>query len=102
MRKELEIISDILGPNNKVIKTDIVYKKVFELDNIEVEQFISSKGTIVKKYCTVVSDNKFYKVNSPYEYVASLIQPIEVKGFYSKSNKYEKDKIIQSRRSRSR
>lgn len=100
MRKELEVISDILGPNNRVVKKDVVYKKIFELDNIEVEHFISNKGTIVKKYCTVVSDNKFYKVNSTYEAIASLITPVEVKGFYSKSSKYEKDQKRITRRNR--
>jgi len=100
MRKELEIISDILGSNNRVVKRDVIYKKIFELDNIEVEEFISNKGTIVKKYCTLVVDNKFYKVNSPYEVVAAMIQPLEVKGFYSKTSKYEKDQKRSTRRNR--
>lgn len=91
MRKELEIISDIVGPNNRVVKKDVIYKKVFELDNIEVEHFISNKGIIVKKYCSVLSENKYYKVNSSYESIAKLITPVEVKGFYSKSTKYEKE-----------
>lgn len=101
MKKEFEVISDVIGNNNKIVKADIIYKKVFELDNIEVEQFISNRGQVVKKYCTVLCENKFYKVNSPYEYVLGLLTPTTVKGFYSKSNRYEKDqKRLQSRRNR--
>lgn len=100
MNKELEIISDIVGPNNRVVKRDVVYKKIFELDNIKAEEYISNKGTIVKKYCTIVYEDKFYKVNSPYEVIAAMIQPLEVKGFYSKSSKYEKDQKRVTRRTR--
>lgn len=84
MRKEFEIISDVIGNNNKVVKKDIIYKKVFDLDKIEVEQFISNRGTVVKKYCTITCENKFYKVNNSYDYISSLILPIEVKGFNSR------------------
>jgi predicted MPP superfamily phosphohydrolase len=87
MRKELEIISDIYGLNERIVKKDVIYKKIFELDEIEVEQYISSKGNIVKKYCTITANNKYYKVNSPYEHIRNLITPITVGGFANKVKK---------------
>lgn len=91
MKVELEVISDVIGLNNKVVIRDMTYKKVFELDEIEAEEFISNKGKVVKKYCTVTCENKFYKVNKPYSELASLLMPTVVKGFYSKTTTYEKE-----------
>jgi hypothetical protein len=91
MKHELEIISDVISNNNKIVKKDIVYKKVFEMDNAEIEQFISPKGAIINKYCTLIIGDKYYKVNSPYEVVSKLVRPTVVKGFYSKSTRYGKD-----------
>lgn len=87
MKMELEIISDIYNANEKLIKKDMIYKKVFDLDQVEIEQFVSSRGMVVKKYCTLTSNNKYYKVNNSYDYIKSLVTPLEVKGFAGKSRK---------------
>lgn len=90
MKQELEIISDIVNPsNNKIVKSDIVYKKIFDLDRVEIEQYISTRGRIVKKYCTIIQDNKFYKLNHSYEYMSRLVLPIQVNGFVSKSKRWK-------------
>jgi hypothetical protein len=87
MRKELEIITDIFGPNDKLVKRNVIYKKMFEMNDIEVEQFISNKGLVSKKFCAVVVENKYYKVKGSYEHVKSLVSPVEVKGFMGKTRR---------------
>ena len=62
MRKEIEVNGgDVLSLTNKVIKKDVCYKRMFELDNILIEQYINTKGNIVKKYCTIIENDKYYK-----------------------------------------
>lgn len=91
MRKEIEINGgDVLSDKNKVIKKDICYMRMFELDNILIEQYINPKGVIVKKYCTIIEQDKYYKANIPYETLSAMLRPLEVKGFAAKSISYEK------------
>lgn len=85
MRKELEILNDLADSNGKVIAKDVMSKQIFELNDILVQQFISNRGKIVKKYCTILYNNNYYKVNSPYEQISKLTLPIEIKGFAAKS-----------------
>mgnify|MGYP001617488284 CR=1 FL=1 len=91
MRKEIEINGgDVLSDKNKVIKKDMCYKRMFELDNILIEQYISPKGIIVKKYCTIIEQDKYFKANIPYDTLSALLRPLEIKGFAAKSISYEK------------
>ncbi len=91
MRKEIEINSgDVLSDKNKVIKKDMCYKRMFELDNILIEQYINPKGVIVKKYCTIIEQDKYFKANIPYETLSAMLRPLEIKGFAAKSISYEK------------
>lgn len=85
MRKELEILNDLADSNGRIVAKDVLSKQVFELNDITVQQFISNKGKIIKKYCTIFCNNNYYKVNSPYEEIRKLTLPIEVKGFAAKS-----------------
>lgn len=98
MRKEIEVNGgDVLSATNKVIKKDVCYKRMFELDNILIEQYINTKGNIVKKYCTIIENDKYYKANIAYEELSALLRPMEVKGFMAKSISYEKTNSKQRR-----
>ena len=91
MRKEIEINGgDVLSDKNKVIKKDMCYMRMFELDNILIEQYINPKGVIVKKYCTIIEQDKYFKANIPYDTLSAMLRPLEVKGFMAKSISYEK------------
>lgn len=91
MRKEIEINGgDVLSTKGKLIKKDVCYKRMFELDNILIEQYINTKGNIVKKYCTIIENDKYFKANIAYEELSALLKPLEVKGFMAKSISYEK------------
>jgi len=60
----------------------IFQKKLFELDKIQIEEHVNSKGIIVKKFTTVKYDNEFYKINKPYHQIRDeYFAPITVKGF---------------------
>lgn len=91
---ELQIITDILsGPNasggRKVIHKDKLINKLFDINEIEVEEFINPKtGKAIKKYCGIYSKEVYYKVNKPYDELKDLKinKTYPVKGFmaYSK------------------
>lgn len=91
MRKEIEINGgDVLSDKGKVIKRDVSYLRMFELDNILIEQYLNPKGVIVKKYCTIIEQDKYFKANIPYDTLSAMLRPLEVKGFAAKSISYEK------------
>ena len=91
MKKEIEINGgDVISDKGKVIKKDLCYKRVFELDNILVEQYVSPKGVIVKKYCTIIEQDKYFKANIPYDTLSAMLKPLEIGGFAAKSIRYEK------------
>jgi len=93
MRYEFEVIGNItLKVKNKDVNKDVVFKKLFELDTITAEEYIDDKGKVVSKYCTIVENTNFFKVNYPYKDVARLIKPIVVQGFnaYKKGNTVRK------------
>jgi len=95
MRIELEFISDLTSSRNGktvvLVKNDKV-KKLFNLDEIEVEEFIDPKtGKHIPKYSTVSIKDMFYKINKPYEELKSLVlnRTTPVLGFAYKSKKYK-------------
>lgn len=86
MIKELEVFIDIVDPKtSKLLKKNVICKRTFETDKIQVEQFFNNKGNPVKKYCFIYDDNKIFKANHSYEYIKKLTQPIQVIGFAGKS-----------------
>lgn len=96
MRKfELEVITDITTNNSK--KPKLLYKnarikKMFDLDNIELEEYIEpTTGKHVLKYASVYYNNVYYKVNIPYEQLRNLVlnNTINVLGLAYKSKKYK-------------
>ena len=88
---ELEILTDVYSPDGvKCIKKDVIYKKVFETNDIESEQYIDDKGKIIGKYTGVIYRDKYYKVNVPYETMKQYNQPLVIKGLFAKSSYHEK------------
>ena len=94
MRKELEINGgDVVNEKGKVIIKNITYKKIFELDNILIEQYINPKGIIVKKYCTIIENDRNYKANIAYETLSTMLRPFVIQGFAAKSISYGKTNL---------
>lgn len=100
MKVELEIISDIVDTRSnkpKVLVKNDKIKKLFDLDSIEVEEFIDSKtGKHIKKYSSVYFNNTYYKVNKPYAELSFLIinKRMPVIGLIGKSNGYKHPKTF--------
>lgn len=94
---ELQIITDILsGPNlkggRKVIFKNKIINKLFDINEIEVEEFINPKtGKAIKKYSGIYSKEVYYKVNKPYEELKDLKinKTYPVKGFMGYSKRYK-------------
>lgn len=77
MKVELEIITDIVntsGTKPKVVAKNDKIKKLFDLEQIEVEEFIDAKtGKHIKRYSSVYQNNVYYKVNKPYAELSFLV-----------------------------
>lgn len=82
---ELEIISNVVL--NGKAKNSNTIKKLFDLDNIQVEEFVNEKtNKHVKKYSLIYENNICYKVNKSYEDLKDVIlnKSIPVLGFADK------------------
>lgn len=82
---ELEIISNVVL--NGKAKNSNTIKKLFDLDNIQVEEFVNEKtNKHVKKYSLIHENNICYKVNKSYEDLKDVIlnKSIPVLGFADK------------------
>lgn len=90
MKIEYEVLTDIYNEDGKCIKKDLSYLKVFETDDVEVENFIDAKGKVIEKYTGVVYKDKYYKINRPYKEMREAFKPIVVAGLLAKSSSYEK------------
>lgn len=90
MKREFEVLTDVYNEQGKCIKKDILYLKVFETDDIQLEHFIDSKGKVVLKYSGVLYRDKYYKVNIPYKTMKEYTSPLVIKGLIYKSKIYEK------------
>lgn len=99
MKKELEVITDIYNEDGKCLKKDVSYMKVFETDNIELENYLDPKGKVISKYSGVIYGDKYYKINIPYNEMKTMFTPLVVTGLYSKSTYHEK---IKSKTSKTR
>ncbi len=78
MKYELEIITDIYSPPDKtgirkILVKDHKIKKLFELNDIELEEYTDNKGKLIKKYCAICTESNYYKINKPYEELKELI-----------------------------
>lgn len=91
---ELEIITDIttndLNKPKILVKGDKI-KKIFDLDAIELEEYIDNKtGKHIKKYSSVIQNNVYFKVNKPYNELKELMlsRSTPVLGFAYKAKRY--------------
>lgn len=95
MKYELEIISDIVnttGNKVKVVRKNANIKKIFDLELLEVEEYIEPRtGKSIKKYTSAYQNNIYYKVNKPYEEVKQLVLngTIPIIGFIGKSKRFK-------------
>ena len=85
---ELECISQYPIPENKVssirsyVPQRVFQKKLFIVENLQIEEHVNSKGSIVKKFTTAKYDNEFYKINTPYEKLKKdYFTPLIIKGY---------------------
>ena len=84
---ELDCISQYPIPEDATgiaarIPKRIFQKKLFLIENLQIEQYVDSKGTIKKKFTTGKYDNEFYKLNYPYtELKEKYYTPLKIKGF---------------------
>ena len=47
-----------------------------------LEQYINPRtAKVVKKYCLIIDNDKYYKVNHKFEELSKLNKHIEIKGF---------------------
>lgn len=92
MKKEFQILTDIYNEAGKCIKKDVTYNKLFETDEIGLENYIDSKGKVIVEYSGVIYRDKYYKVNIPYEQMKEYVSPLVVKGLIAKSTYNEKTK----------
>ena len=87
---ELEIISSLQSSRSKATK-EVILSKVFDLDTIELEQYIDPKrGKIIKKYSSISFNSTWYKVNKPYLELKEIVvnRSIPVLGFANKSKRF--------------
>jgi hypothetical protein len=91
---ELEIIADIEKVKNKKTYTKSVpVRKIFNINEIELEEFVNNiTGKVEKKYSGVVIRDKYYKVNTPYTNLLRIVsnKTNPIIGFYQHSNAYKK------------
>lgn len=83
----LKVLTDLYSDpdengQTKLIKKDIEYLKQFDSTKIMLEQYINPRtAKVVKKYCLIIDNDKYYKVNHKFEELTKLNKHIEVKGF---------------------
>ncbi len=90
---ELDVISNVISntAKPKLIAKDDRIKKIFDLDNIQVEEYIDSRnGKHIKKYSTINLNDAYYKIDKPYNELKELVfnRSIPVLGLMYKSKKY--------------
>ena len=84
----LKVLVDVISKpdkhgNTKVLKKDQEYLKQFDSTKIMVEQYISERGAISKKYCLIKDDGIYYKLNHSFDEICKLNSHIRVGGFKS-------------------
>ena len=76
----------------KPVKKNIIIRKGFNLNDCTYEQYLDSKGKILKSYTTLITNGTPYKVKHNIDYVANKLQPNKVTGFYRYTKKFKKSK----------
>ena len=83
---ELDIIADVYGPGSednqpKLIKKDIIYKKLFDTTQIKAEEYVNNKGIVAKSYVNIIEGENTYKCKHKYSDIIVKLKPIIVRGF---------------------
>ena len=64
------------------IPIKLFYKKLFVIENLQIEEYVTFKGIINSKFSTGKYDNEFYKFNIPYNKLRDMyFAPITINGF---------------------
>jgi hypothetical protein len=87
----LDIITNIYSVpdeqgNQKLIKRGLVYKKQFNTCGILAEEYITQRGEISKKVCTVREGENFYQVKKSFDEMQKLIDNVHITGFKIQGN----------------
>lgn len=61
----------------------VFQKKLFVIENLQIEEHVNSKGKIKSKFTTGKYDNEFYKINVPYIEMKKYYTPIVIKGLHN-------------------
>lgn len=83
---ELECISQypLPEPNSSItsrVPQRVFQKKLFVVENLQIEEHVNSKGKIKSKFTTGKYDGEFYKLNHPYKELRdNYFKPIVIKG----------------------
>lgn len=95
---ELNILADVYGPPKEdgrpnIIKKNVVFKKMFDTNQIKAEEYISEKGYILKGYVNIIEGENTFKAKHKYSDIVTKLRPIEVKGYlgHGKRKKNNKD-----------
>lgn len=65
----------------KLVKRNVNYKRQFDSNIITAEQYITAKGEISRKWCTVKNNEEYIRVNHSFEYIEKLTNQIVWNGF---------------------
>lgn len=66
----------------KYIPMRVFQKRLFIVENMQIEEHVNSKGKIVDKYTTCKYDGEYYKLKIPYNTLKDkYFKPVTFKGF---------------------
>ena len=83
---ELEVISQYSLPETgmsiaRYVPLRIYQKKLFIVENMQIEEHVDSRGVTIKKFTIVKYDTEYYKINMPYKELRDkYFTPIVIKG----------------------
>lgn len=67
--------------NQRIIKKGVKFKKTFDTNNIQVQNYIDAKGNISSKYSMVFEGEQGYKALHKFEELERLVSPLKIRGF---------------------
>jgi hypothetical protein len=82
----LVVLTDIYSKadkngNQKLLKKDSEYKKMFETHGLLAEHYLSRNGVPDKRVCLVKEGDTYFKIKGKFEDIEKLIKPIVIKGY---------------------
>jgi hypothetical protein len=89
-------LPDVDG-RQKLVKSNVVYKKQFNTCSILAEEYITKSGNVSKRVCTIKDGDNFYQVKKSFEEIQKLIDNVHIAGFKIKGNDTKRNTAIQSK-----